>query len=749
MLLWNASLETACVRVPGDLPQLQRSVLLALLGLAAPRIAFSVGATGEVSIEERQQQLEAHRALLMAVEQEPRERKRPRRAGLQELLNGDLSAADRTALAWSCVLRANAGLALSEHLQNLAAELREQVEAQLCRAELMQWMRPEAKRLLWSAGWSACGATVPPVSSLPRRAGAVGASSALRAKLVDGVPEEFRCALDGRLMVDPVRAPDGRHYERSTLRLALQQGAQFWHLLNSLARGAQGGARVFQALEELRRKQDEHFAVELDSGLYRLGISACGSSRLWQHACWLLKVMPRAQVRRDVATFSAAMTACGKGPGALSLYDAMPCRRLQASLISFNASMSSCEKASRWPEALSFVSQRCNDRLHPDLISLNAAISSASGYQWLGALHLLQGSQMSALRVDIISFTAAMWSCELSNQWRWALSTFDPWKDVEVDGGRRGRPADAHGFSAAISAAKKTTTAWPLAFELFEQMAEDRLQVDIISSGMALALETRRDRQQKALQAFHVMDQESLRPNLVSFNAVISACGSQWHWSLRLLQLMSELRVLPDLLSFALVAEALGSRVPGTEALSSILDAMSSCTVDQLFLAMASLAPSVCRGLRRGLVPPAVSAVQRRFLNLHEYQAQIIFQKFGVGVPKNLPAFSPEEAVEKANEMPGDEVVVKAQVLAGGRGLGHFKEKLSQGAVLWCAGAKEEENNFQGGVHIVKKEKVKEVAEKMLGKTLITKQTGAEGKPNNTCLGPTWVDGSMARWFER
>ena len=125
------------------------------------------------------------------------------------------------------------------------------------------------------------------VSSLPRRAGAVGASSALRAKLVDGVPEEFRCALDGRhathaalagraqrssmfgqkqtdrelledgigsirsrasglidgltshptstlldapaisrLMVDPVRAPDGRHYERSTLRLALQQGAQ-------------------------------------------------------------------------------------------------------------------------------------------------------------------------------------------------------------------------------------------------------------------------------------------------------------------------------------------------------------------------------------------------------------------------------------------------------------------------------------------------------------------------------------------
>merc|ERR1711972_486903 len=82
-----------------------------------------------------------------------------------------------------------------------------------------------------------------------------------------------------------------------------------------------------------------------------------------------------------------------------------------------------------------------------------------------------------------------------------------------------------------------------------------------------------------------------------------------------------------------------------------------------------------------------------------------------------MGAFSVAEAVEKAKEMPGDEVVVKSQVLAGGRGLGYFNE-----------------NNFQGGVHIVPKEKVGEVADKMLGKTLITKQTGEEGKPNNTLL---------------
>lgn len=78
---------------------------------------------------------------------------------------------------------------------------------------------------------------------------------------------------------------------------------------------------------------------------------------------------------------------------------------------------------------------------------------------------------------------------------------------------------------------------------------------------------------------------------------------------------------------------------------------------------------------------------------------------------------TPTEAAEKASTFTGDEVVIKSQVLAGGRGLGHFKE-----------------NGFQGGVHIIKKELAEEFAEKMLGKTLVTKQTGATGKPCNAVL---------------
>jgi len=119
---------------------------------------------------------------------------------------------------------------------------------------------------------------------------------------------------------------------------------------------------------------------------------------------------------------------------------------------------------------------------------------------------------------------------------------------------------------------------------------------------------------------------------------------------------------------------------------------------------------------RRALPARLSKAIGRRHLSLHEYQSLGVFQDFGVAVPKIAVAHSPSEAAETAKQF-GDEVVIKTQVLAGGRGLGHFKE-----------------NKFQGGVHIIKKAQAQEFADKMLGKTLITKQTGAAGKPCNTVM---------------
>ncbi|GLR48321.1 ADP-forming succinate--CoA ligase subunit beta [Sphingomonas astaxanthinifaciens] len=101
-------------------------------------------------------------------------------------------------------------------------------------------------------------------------------------------------------------------------------------------------------------------------------------------------------------------------------------------------------------------------------------------------------------------------------------------------------------------------------------------------------------------------------------------------------------------------------------------------------------------------------------MNIHEYQAKELLAKYGVAVPAGHAAMSVEEAVEAAKRLPGPLWVVKAQIHAGGRGKGKFKE-LGPDA--------------KGGVRLAKSiEEVRAHAEEMLGKTLVTIQTGEHGK---------------------
>ncbi|MEJ7777204.1 MAG: ADP-forming succinate--CoA ligase subunit beta [Sphingomicrobium sp.] len=101
-------------------------------------------------------------------------------------------------------------------------------------------------------------------------------------------------------------------------------------------------------------------------------------------------------------------------------------------------------------------------------------------------------------------------------------------------------------------------------------------------------------------------------------------------------------------------------------------------------------------------------------MNIHEYQAKELLAKFGVPVPAGHAAMSVEEAVAAAQKLPGPLWVVKSQIHAGGRGKGKFKE-LGPDA--------------KGGVRLAYSiDEVRDHAAEMLGKTLVTIQTGASGK---------------------
>ncbi|MCW8085067.1 ADP-forming succinate--CoA ligase subunit beta [Sabulicella glaciei] len=100
-------------------------------------------------------------------------------------------------------------------------------------------------------------------------------------------------------------------------------------------------------------------------------------------------------------------------------------------------------------------------------------------------------------------------------------------------------------------------------------------------------------------------------------------------------------------------------------------------------------------------------------MNIHEYQGKELLRRYGVAVLDGHVAWTAEEAEAAARKLPGPIYVVKSQIHAGGRGAGRFTD----------------DPNGKGGVRLAKSpEEARAAAEAMIGHTLVTKQTGPEGK---------------------
>lgn len=117
-------------------------------------------------------------------------------------------------------------------------------------------------------------------------------------------------------------------------------------------------------------------------------------------------------------------------------------------------------------------------------------------------------------------------------------------------------------------------------------------------------------------------------------------------------------------------------------------------------------------------------------MNIHEYQARELFEKFGVATSPGRVASTAEEAESVASALGSNSLVVKAQIHAGGRGKGTFT------------------NGFKGGVHLCKTPaEAGKIASQMLGQTLVTHQTGPVGRVVRKVLVTTGVDIAKELYF--
>ena len=103
-------------------------------------------------------------------------------------------------------------------------------------------------------------------------------------------------------------------------------------------------------------------------------------------------------------------------------------------------------------------------------------------------------------------------------------------------------------------------------------------------------------------------------------------------------------------------------------------------------------------------------------MNIHEHQAKKLLKEYGVPVPVGVFGFSVDEILQKSKLLTTEKYVLKAQIHAGGRGAGFFKNSF----------------NDKGGVQVVfDKNQVRKIASSMLGNVLVTKQTGEKVKTVN------------------
>lgn len=125
-------------------------------------------------------------------------------------------------------------------------------------------------------------------------------------------------------------------------------------------------------------------------------------------------------------------------------------------------------------------------------------------------------------------------------------------------------------------------------------------------------------------------------------------------------------------------------------------------------------------------------------MKIHEYQAKSILRRYGVAVPQGQAAKTPEEAVTAAEQLGGKIWVVKSQIHAGGRGKGRIRGEVDEAAI--AAAATGHPLPGPGGVRLAKSlDDVRAAATAMLGNTLVTKQTGMEGKT----VGTIYVEGGV------
>ena len=212
----------------------------------------------------------------------------------------------------------------------------------------------------------------------------------------------------------------------------------------------------------------------------------------------------------------------------------------------YKVKTSSYAKQASWRDACWVLSDMSKAKVKLDVISYTAAISACrKGGQWQQALGLFRAMLQEKVLPDVISYNAAISAGEKGGQWQQALGLFGAMLQARVS-------PDVISYNAAISACEKGGQ-WQQALDLFGAMLQANVLPRVISYSAAISACEKGGQWQQALGLFGAMIQARVSRDVISYNAAISACekGGQWQQALDLFGAMPQAKVLPDAISYS------------------------------------------------------------------------------------------------------------------------------------------------------------------------------------------------------
>ena len=287
-------------------------------------------------------------------------------------------------------------------------------------------------------------------------------------------------------------------------------GAGRSRLLSSLTTKLPGDAleKVLARLGKLKTAKE-----------YKLALQACCHAKQWQTTLALFAELEASELQPDVACFNAVMRAC-QSTGQMEQVRWCVTRMkahgvrpdsliLQVANRSFSMAISAHEKAGRWSQALSLLSEMTDACVTPDVVTFNAAVSAChKGGQWERAVSLLDQMRDAGVSPDAITYNAAISTCGKGGKWERALSLLEEMRGAGV-------AATVISFNAAASACEKAGK-WERAVLLLEDMRSAGIDPDVRTYNAAISACGKGGQWQQSLLLLRQMDGTGVRPHAIS-----------------------------------------------------------------------------------------------------------------------------------------------------------------------------------------------------------------------------------------